>query len=681
MKINRRHFVGILYDCILFEYASLVQDSHGQHSQQYILSLDDLADSFAFVADFYKHHRSLMDIPCDQFITRNQLHTVAGLIDYIEEMDRGVFEIFPLPVELREDAPSFASSSSVRRERRRQERSGYQMGTSGLLSNGPSISASRGKGMNTSSTFQTQPWTDMYSHRGHALHPDTDTDLDDEYSIVIPGLSKTDIQSFLWEYAYMPEDYHDDIATLIRYLRRDEWLMNGSKGPIISFNWSLEGVQKFSREYNQNKIHKVQQREQEEVKRQRELTQKQQEEWNRQQELIREQEAQQRTKITDTFIWKMHESMSILPKASKEIDNLIKTLESEIGEFFDFCFVTLSAMGSFAAELHTNQSDLDLSLGGNVKHITPSSLADALQHYLYENVSISNNPFQQSLSSTLTSRVSFVDPKTAITCHLTLNDPLAIHRSKLIKTYNLIEPRFGPVLVALKHLVVHRHIDTYHFIPFSTYALELMLITFLQTENPPILPKLQQPTPHEDGDEERPLKELIVQGIDCSFDRDWAYYQGFGNRNTKTVAELVLDFCRFFGYVFDYESKEVNARIGAFRWRPDLTRTHTSLAMTSSGPTAGPSTGSSTSTATAIPGFLSRSNSSSSVTTQGSMSRLESVSYAGLVFHVMDPFMVSLNITAPCQGERVRMMKECFQEAYEALNEGDINLAFAHSSH
>ncbi|KAF8986198.1 hypothetical protein BGZ52_009328 [Haplosporangium bisporale] len=269
----------------------------------------------------------------------------------------------------------------------------------------------------------------------------------------------------------------------------------------------------------------------------------------------------------------------------------------------------------------------------------------------------------------------------SITCHLTLNDPLAIHRSKLIKTYNLIEPRFGPVLVALKHLVVHRHIDTYHFIPFSTYALELMLITFLQTENPPILPKLQQPTPHEDGDEERPLKELIVQGIDCSFDRDWAYYQGFGNRNTKTVAELVLDFCRFFGYVFDYESKEVNARIGAFRWRPDLTRTHTSLAMTSSGPTAGPSTGSSTSTATAIPGFLSRSNSSSSVTTQGSMSRLESVSYAGLVFHVMDPFMVSLNITAPCQGERVRMMKECFQEAYEALNEGDINLAFAHSSH
>lgn len=307
MKINRRHFVGILYDCILFEYASLVQDSHGQQPQQYTLSLDDLADSFAFVADFYKHHRSLMDIPCDQFITRNQLHTVAGLVDYIEEMDRGVFEIFPLPVELREDAPSFASSSSVRRERRRQERSGYQVGTSGLLSNGPSMSTSRGKGMGTASTFQA-PWSDMYSHRGHAsLHPDTDTDLDDEYSIIIPGLSKTDIQTFLWEYAYMPEDYHDDIATLIRYLRRDEWLMNGSKGPIISFDWDLEGVQKFSREYNQTKIHKIQQREQEEVKRQRELTQKQQEEWNRQQELIREQEAQQRAKITDTFIWKMHE--------------------------------------------------------------------------------------------------------------------------------------------------------------------------------------------------------------------------------------------------------------------------------------------------------------------------------------------------------------------------------------
>ncbi|KAG0344157.1 Zinc finger, CCHC domain-containing protein [Podila humilis] len=848
MKINRRHFVGILYDCILFEYASLVYGSHGrskekherkqrthseeqeqqhQHQQKdfnnsnnnnnnnnnqhypqttYTLSLDDLADTFAFIADFYKHHRSLMDIPCDQFITRNQLHTVAGLVDYIEELDRGSFEIFPHPVELREETPSFASSASTRRERRKQERSGYRIGTSGLLSNGPPppprSSSSSGRssinrsgasggrergGMGMGNTGLTTPssWSDLYySHRRQSLVPNTNTDHeeeeeeiddDDEYSIIIPGLSKTDIQTFLWEYAYMPEDYHDDIATLIRYLRRDEWLMNGSKGSIVAFDWDLEGVQKFSRDYNQSKIHKVKEREKEEVKRQQEMALKQQEEWNRQLELAREQEAQRRVKMMDSFIWKMHKSLSISPATSEDITNLISTLEIEIAEFFNYCFVTLSAIGSFAAEFHTNEDDLDLTLGGNVKHITASDLADALEHNQYENVSISINPFQQPLSPNsppLTSRVSFMDPRTAITCHITLHDPLATHRSKLIKTYNLIEPRFGPMLVALKHLVIHRHLDNHNFMPFSNYALELMLITFLQTENPPILPKLQQPTQRrfldgkdyssgndsskdlgggvivieEEEEEGRPLKELIVQGIDCSFDRDWEYYtrRSFGAKNTKTVAELVLDFCRFFGYVFDYESKEVNSRLGSFRWRPDhhqnhhhqqqqqLLRNHASLLSITNTPTTKATPTSSTSTntntaagasllslatnptapttTTAIPtGFLSRSNSLTLVTAQSSsMSRqqqqqqqqdqqlLESVSVSlsyshaaaavdggggsgGIVFQVMDPFMIGTNVTAQCQGERVRMVKECFQDAYEALNEGDINQAFSHS--
>ena len=48
------------------------------------------------------------------------------------------------------------------------------------------------------------------------------------------------------------------------------------------------------------------------------------------------------------------------------------------------------------------------------------------------------------------------------------------------------------------------------------------------------------------------------------------------------------------------------------------------------------------------------------------------------MFHVMDPFLVGFNVTAVCSGELVRAVKECFQEAYEALIEGDINLAFSY---
>ncbi|KAF9178125.1 hypothetical protein BGZ51_008092 [Haplosporangium sp. Z 767] len=631
MKVNRRHFVGILYDCILFEHASLVSSTG-----IYTLSLLDLADTFAFVADFYKHKRRFMDIPCDQFITRNQLHTVIGLVDYIETLEGGVFEIFPRSVELKEEAPSFASSSSVKRERRRQQRLGSHepVGNSGVRA---ALNLFNQSGQN---------WTtDIYNYRGQGPGYDTDTDLDDEYLITIPGLSKTDIQTFLWEYAYLPEDYQDDIATLIRYLRQDEWMMNGSKGSIITFDWDMEGVQKFSKEYNQNKIHKIVLREQEEAKKAAEAAQKQQEEWNRQLELRREQEAAQKIKYTDGFIWKLYKSLSSSSEAIVETDALIKTLEIEISEYFGFCFVTLTAVGSFATGLHTTFNDLDLTLTGNVKHITLQSLAEALRHFNYEDVSINPNSTPESTPSILTplqpAFVTFTDSKTGTICHLTLNDPIAIYRSKLVLTYSLIDQRFGPVMIALKHIATQRHLlsgsahqDAQGIVPLGGYALALMLITFLQTENPPLLPKLQQ-TLLEDDD--RPAKETIVHGIDCSFDRDWKHYQGVGAKNTKNVAELLIDFCRFFGYVFDYESKEVNARIGAFRWRPDLNKT--------------------------IAGGSQES----------SKEKLSSIE----TFYVMDPFVIGLNVTSACQGELIRVVKQCFQEAYEALNEGDINHAFS----
>ncbi|KAG9068849.1 hypothetical protein KI688_011135 [Linnemannia hyalina] len=680
MKVNRRHFVGILYDVCLFEYAS-----HVSVDQQHILALADLADTFAFVADFYKHNRPLMDIPCDQFITRNQLHTVIGLLDYIEEMETGAYEIFPRNIEIREDAPSFASSSSMKRDRRKQQESSSR-----------DQQQDRERGLTRSRSAldmfvrPERSWsTDIYSHRGHDLHQDNDTDLDDEYSIVIPGLSKTDIQTFLWEYAYMPEEYQDDIATLIRYLRRDEWMMDGSKGPIVTFDWGLEGVQKYTKEYNQNKIHKVEIREQEEVKKAQEAAQQLQEEWNRQQEAAREQEAALRIKNTDDFIWRLHKSLVISTEDTAAIDDLVKTLEAELSEYFDFCFLALVPVGSFATGSHTRHSDLDLTLTGNTKNVTMSALADALRHFNYENVVISEPRIQPPQSPTPISPtttapsipqpfVTFIDPRTEMACHVSLNDPLAIYRSKLVYTYNMAEPRFCPVFLALKRLAVQRHLisgsvhqDRHRPVPLGSYALALMLITFLQTENPPLLPKLQQ-TPLEE--EDRPLKETIVQGIDCSFDRDWKYHLGMGAGNSKGVAELLMDFCRFFGYVFDYESKEVNARIGAFRWRPDVSSKGGATSNLSSLAAALPSATAGINTGTAATSLAS-SQSAASASSSSSVSK----ELGPVTFHVMDPFVIGINITAACRGDQVRMVKECFQEVYEALNEGDVNHVFSKS--
>lgn len=318
-----------------------------------------------------------------------------------------------------------------------------------------------------------------------------------------------------------------------------------------------------------------------------------------------------------------------------------------------------------------------------------SALADALRQFNYENVIISEPRIQPPQSSTPVSPtttapsipqpfVTFIDPRTEMTCHISLNDPLTIYRSKLVYTYNMAEPRFCPVFLALKRLAVQRHLisgsvhqDRHRPVPLGSYALALMLITFLQTENPPLLPKLQQ-TPLEE--EDRPLKETIVQGIDCSFDRDWKYHLGLGAGNSKGVAELLMDFCRFFGYVFDYESKEVNARIGAFRWRPDVSSKGGAISNMSSLTAALPPATAGINSGTAATSLAS-SQSAASASSSSSVSK----ELGPVTFHVMDPFVMGMNITAACRGDQVRMVKECFQEVYEALNEGDVNHVFSKS--
>ncbi|KAF9920257.1 hypothetical protein BGZ65_011404, partial [Modicella reniformis] len=327
---------------------------------------------------------------------------------------------------------------------------------------------------------------------------------------------------------------------------------------------------------------------------------------------------------------------------------------------------------SYATGTCTHHSDLDLTLKGDIKHITISALVEALRHFGHESITVmaANNSTQHagtflSLEPIPSSIITFLDPRTETTCYMTLNEPLAIYRSKLIRTYALIDPRFDVVMVALKHLATKRklvsgsmHRDRNGLVPLGSYALALMLITFLQTENPPILPKLQQQQHHQqqtaeslkkendvyDGDH-RPIKETMVQGINCSFDHDWKFYQKFGIKNPKSAAELLMEFCRFFGYVFDYESKEVNARVAL----PSRV------------------TGTATATASTLPCSQSNVDSISSTTNNSNT----------FAFHVMDPFVVGFNVTFACRGELVRTVKKCFQETYGALVDGDINLAFS----
>ncbi|KAF9545748.1 Zinc finger, CCHC domain-containing protein [Mortierella hygrophila] len=90
----------------------------------------------------------------------------------------------------------------------------------------------------------------------------------------------------------------------------------------------------------------------------------------------------------------------------------------------------------------------------------------------------------------------------------------------------------------------------------SSYALAVMLIVFLQHETEPaILPKLKG------------KGNCHSRRPDYSFDKDWDSYQGFGLQNTKSAGELLIDFLKYFGHTFNYDTQEVNSRSGAVALR------------------------------------------------------------------------------------------------------------------
>lgn len=80
-----------------------------------------------------------------------------------------------------------------------------------------------------------------------------------------------------------------------------------------------------------------------------------------------------------------------------------------------------------------------------------------------------------------------------------------------------------------------------------------MIINFLQSRSPPILPALHQ-RPH--------LKLPAQNGVESSFADDLKAIGAFGRNNKETLGELLFSFFRFYGHEFDYDKLVISVRNG-----------------------------------------------------------------------------------------------------------------------
>ena len=87
----------------------------------------------------------------------------------------------------------------------------------------------------------------------------------------------------------------------------------------------------------------------------------------------------------------------------------------------------------------------------------------------------------------------------------------------------------------------------------SSYTWICLILNFLQTRNPPILPSLHT-KPH--------LRRPSATGKPTSFDDDLDRLRGFGEENKETLGELLFHFFRRYAYDLDYEKNVISVREG-----------------------------------------------------------------------------------------------------------------------
>ena len=86
----------------------------------------------------------------------------------------------------------------------------------------------------------------------------------------------------------------------------------------------------------------------------------------------------------------------------------------------------------------------------------------------------------------------------------------------------------------------------------SSYTWICLIINFLQTRSPTILPSLQQ----------RALEKNLPIKEGSSFDDDLESLAGFGHKNKASLGSLLFQFFRYYGHEVDYEKYVISVREG-----------------------------------------------------------------------------------------------------------------------
>ncbi|CAG8422013.1 unnamed protein product [Penicillium salamii] len=239
----------------------------------------------------------------------------------------------------------------------------------------------------------------------------------------------------------------------------------------------------------------------------------------------------------------------LLPSAESDDRRrqLVRKLEKLFNDQWPGHDIKANIFGSSGNKLCSSDSDVDICITTNYKALEHvCCLADVLAKHGMQRV--------VCVSHAKVPIVKIWDPELRLACDMNVNNTLALENTRMIRTYVEVDERVRPLAMIVKHWTKRRILnDAALGGTLSSYTWICLIINFLQTRSPPILPSLQA-RPHE--------KRLTEDGLVCSFDDDIKTLSQFGRHNKQSVGELLFQFFRYYGHELDYETNVISVREG-----------------------------------------------------------------------------------------------------------------------
>ncbi|ESZ96360.1 hypothetical protein SBOR_3256 [Sclerotinia borealis F-4128] len=227
--------------------------------------------------------------------------------------------------------------------------------------------------------------------------------------------------------------------------------------------------------------------------------------------------------------------------------NMVSKLEDMFNNEWPGHDIRVHVFGSSGNLLCTDESDVDICITTDWKDMEGVCMIAEL---------LAKNGMQKVIcvSTAKVPIVKIFDPDLKLFCDMNVNNTLALENTRMIKTYIEIDPRVRPLAMIIKHWTKSRVINDAAFGgTLSSYTWICMIINFLQSREPPVLPALHQ-RPH--------LKMPTKDGGESSFADDIDALKEFGEKNKSTLGELLFQFFRFYGHEFNYDKQVVSVRNG-----------------------------------------------------------------------------------------------------------------------